>query len=70
MGTRRIDKEKPESKPEKSEPRVVAPKRVRSRARLEWDAIARLAYERFVERGFVHGHDVEDWLWAERELGA
>ena len=32
--------------------------------------IARRAYDRFLARGCEHGHDVEDWLQAERELGA
>src|SRR5215510_9752733 len=26
------------------------------------------AYENFVERGFVHGQDLDDWLSAERDL--
>ena len=30
--------------------------------------IARRAYESFVERGSVHGHELDDWLNAEREL--
>jgi hypothetical protein len=30
--------------------------------------IATRAYELFARRGFVHGHDVEDWLAAEAEL--
>jgi hypothetical protein len=30
--------------------------------------IARRAYELFEARGGDHGHDVEDWLEAEREL--
>ena len=30
--------------------------------------IAARAYERFLQRGGQHGHDVEDWLAAEREL--
>ena len=30
--------------------------------------IARRAYELFLARGCEHGHDVEDWLQAEREL--
>ncbi|HEY2743192.1 MAG TPA: DUF2934 domain-containing protein [Polyangia bacterium] len=34
------------------------------------DLIALRAYERFVARGCQHGHDVEDWLSAERELTA
>ena len=31
-------------------------------------AIAQRAYELFSVRGCEHGHDVEDWLQAEREL--
>ena len=27
--------------------------------------IAKLAYQFFVDRGFEHGHDAEDWLRAE-----
>ena len=30
--------------------------------------IARRAYELFLARGGEHGHDVEDWVQAEREL--
>jgi hypothetical protein len=30
--------------------------------------IAHRAYEIFCERGRDHGHDVDDWLLAEREL--
>ena len=30
--------------------------------------IARRAYELYEERGGGHGHDVDDWLQAEREL--
>jgi hypothetical protein len=32
------------------------------------DLIAMRAYERYVARGYTHGHDVEDWLAAEREV--
>jgi hypothetical protein len=32
------------------------------------DEIRLRAYEIFMERGGQHGHDVEDWLQAEREL--
>jgi len=32
------------------------------------DRIAAKAYEYFVERGCVHGHDVDDWVRAEQEL--
>ena len=32
------------------------------------DSIQRRAYEIFVSRGQTPGHEVEDWLQAEREL--
>jgi hypothetical protein len=32
------------------------------------DDVARRAYEMFCERGCEHGHDLDDWLQAEREL--
>jgi len=32
------------------------------------DAIAQRAYALYLGRGGEHGHDVEDWLQAEREL--
>jgi HSP20 family molecular chaperone IbpA len=32
------------------------------------ERIARRAYENFIDRGAVHGHDLKDWLEAEREL--
>jgi hypothetical protein len=35
---------------------------------LEGDAISRRAYQRFEERGYEHGRDLEDWFEAEREL--
>jgi hypothetical protein len=31
--------------------------------------ISSRAYEIYQERGYSHGHDVEDWLEAERQLG-
>lgn len=30
------------------------------------EEISQVAYELFERRGFVHGHDLEDWLEAER----
>jgi large subunit ribosomal protein L7/L12 len=33
-----------------------------------YERIAARAYERFLERGGEHGHDLEDWLAAEAEL--
>lgn len=32
------------------------------------EAIAQRAYELFVARGQQHGHDLDDWLQAEREF--
>jgi hypothetical protein len=32
------------------------------------DAIARRAYELYCARGCQHGHDIDDWLTAEREV--
>src|SRR5438128_913686 len=32
------------------------------------ERITRRAYENFIERGAVHGHDIDDWLDAEREF--
>lgn len=34
------------------------------------DEIAKLAYQFFVERGYQHGFDREDWLRAERVVKA
>jgi hypothetical protein len=38
------------------------------RERPSRDEIARLAYHFYETRGRPHGHDVDDWLFAEREL--
>lgn len=34
------------------------------------EQIARRAYELYEQRGAAHGHDWDDWLSAERELGS
>ena len=34
------------------------------------EQIAQIAYRLFEERGGQHGHDVEDWLEAERQFAA
>jgi hypothetical protein len=50
--------------------------RMMNRSTTKWgsdvtsDRIAARAYERYVERGCQHGHDVEDWLAAEADLAA
>jgi hypothetical protein len=33
-----------------------------------YDQVARTAYDLFVRRGGVHGHDVDDWIEAERRV--
>jgi len=33
------------------------------------EQIRHRAYQLYEQRGCEHGHDVEDWLMAERELG-
>jgi hypothetical protein len=33
-----------------------------------YEDVARRAYDLFLSRGSQHGHDVDDWLEAEREL--
>jgi hypothetical protein len=34
------------------------------------DRIAQRAYEKWLKRGCVHGHDTQDWMEAEAELRA
>jgi hypothetical protein len=40
-----------------------------SRAQPTRDEIARRSYELFLAGGGIHGHDLEHWVQAERELG-
>jgi hypothetical protein len=40
----------------------------RDQRELNWDQIARRAYERYEARGREHGRDQEDWFNAEEEL--
>jgi hypothetical protein len=39
-----------------------------SRNEIPVEKIRARAFERFAARGFQHGHDVDDWLAAERSL--
>ena len=48
--------------------KTVAPMRLVDTEHARRQRIEQGAYERFVSRGCVHGHDVEDWLAAESEL--
>ena len=45
-----------------------APKSLGQAATVPDTEIARHAYDKYLARGREHGHDVEDWLQAEREL--
>ena len=56
-------------KPKKD--RVTAPTRAESQHRyfeVLGSRIAERAYELYVQRGHEHGHDMEDWLEAERQI--
>ncbi len=51
--------------------RVTAPRRAESQHRYFeglGSRIADRAYELYVQRGQEHGHDIEDWLEAERQI--
>lgn len=43
------------------QPKAQAPAAMKS-------GVARRAYDLYLARGCEHGHDVDDWLQAEREL--
>ena len=45
-----------------------APKSSARRVTVTNDDIARHAYDLYLARGREHGHDVDDWVQAEREL--
>jgi Protein of unknown function (DUF2934) len=45
-------------------------KRIAASAQVKHDDVARRAYDLFLARGCEHGHDLDDWLQAERELRA
>ena len=52
-------------------PRLIRQQRAaaqREPAATSHDLIALHAYWLFLERGGVHGHDLDDWLTAERDL--
>jgi hypothetical protein len=67
--TRRNQPAEPRPAPREPAPNTEHSETAEGGARQE-DRIARRAYERFEERGREHGHDVEDWLEAEREIGS
>ena len=48
--------------------KVVAPMRVVDTEAARHRRVAQRAYERYSARGYVDGHDVEDWLAAEADV--
>jgi hypothetical protein len=70
----RASKSKPKPEPEPTGPRLVrksAPKQPVEPAgppEVTHDQIALRAYELFVREGSAHGHHLDHWLRAEREL--
>jgi hypothetical protein len=48
--------------------KTVAAKRVTMTPATREELVAKRAYERYAARGYVDGHDVEDWLAAESEV--
>jgi hypothetical protein len=55
--------------PPRRKPRTEADRSESHGRAVSRDAIAERAYLLYLERGGEHGHDVEDWLRAEEELG-
>jgi hypothetical protein len=51
-------------------PKAAGPKLVVATRAVGHDEIALRAYELFLASGFQHGHDIDHWLQAERELNA
>jgi hypothetical protein len=50
------------------QPRVKAPQPITDQTVPSTDDVASRAFALFCARGGQHGHDLEDWLQAEREL--
>jgi Protein of unknown function (DUF2934) len=47
-----------------------APKALAQQPSVTNNDVARRAYDLYLARGREHGHDVDDWMQAERELRA
>jgi len=65
--------QRPDSPESKSDASASGPGVTPTSAKLppqHHERIARRAYELAAQRGFREGHDVEDWLQAEREIEA
>jgi hypothetical protein len=51
------------------EKREATQKNEKAEKKIDAQQIAERAYQLWLERGCENGHDVEDWLRAEEELG-
>ncbi|MCU0689759.1 MAG: DUF2934 domain-containing protein [Polyangiaceae bacterium] len=72
-GTRTTGTRKPQAKTLKMKPRLPAMTEASPAAPVvepSRDQIAERAYYLFLQRGWLHGADVEDWLQAEHDLRA
>lgn len=52
-----------QKKTQRSKERVIKPG-----VKVTVSQVADRAFQKFEERGYVHGHDVDDWTLAEAEL--
>lgn len=71
MAAERI--QRPDSPESKSDASASGPGITPTSAELPWQVhaeIARRAYQLAAERGFAPGHEIDDWLQAEREIEA
>ncbi|MGA7109994.1 MAG: DUF2934 domain-containing protein [Terracidiphilus sp.] len=58
-----------ETKPAAVAAKTAAPRKAATQAtRVPSDTIQMRAYQIFASRGYEHGHDVQDWLRAERQI--
>ena len=55
-------------RPVKSQVSIIANDALAAGAAVSRTAVADLAYQLFLQRGAQHGHDVDDWMAAERLL--
>ncbi|MFL5318601.1 MAG: DUF2934 domain-containing protein [Myxococcaceae bacterium] len=57
-----------QSQPNGSQPQFSTPSQPQRNTFIDRAQTEQRAYELFLARGSQHGHDVEDWLQAEREV--
>ncbi len=47
-------------------PRVKNGRAAKAQSTINWQEVAQVAYELYEQRGRVDGHDLQDWLEAQR----